>query len=135
MRRQESESREELQEAQDEAPQTSIVSPQIRERIMTMKIYDGDRETRKAIRRQILAFAARLLEPQESQDLTPIMRRAVAIAGFPAACPRNSCRRANRCTTPFVVCRFERFGDFEPHNNRFAENDQKYGDPFYGEPG
>ena len=105
------------------APKAASLPPQVRERILTMKIYEEDREIRKSIREEILAFAS---EPKEMHE---IMRRAVAIAGFPRACPRAACR----CTTPFVVCRIERSTEFEPHNNRFAGNDAKFGDPFHGE--
>lgn len=108
-------------------PVAPEIPAHVRERILTMKIYFATRDARKCVREEILEVAG---EPAEWHE---IMRRAVGFAGFPATCPRASCRRARRCTTTFAVCRFERSLEFEPHNNRFAENQAKHGDPFHGE--
>jgi hypothetical protein len=95
-------------------------------RIRTMKIFGASPLDRACMREAITQFARR---PGEHHACA---RKAVGLIGFPQSCPRPSCRRARRCTTSFVVCQFEREYDYEPHCRRFADNDEKYGDPFHG---
>ncbi len=109
---------------QPAAPSAS--QPQIPENIRRLKLFGDDSEHCEFIRIDLAQFA---LEPKETHD---IYRKAMTLIGFPKTCPRASCRRAARCTTPLSVCQFERIDEFEPYSALFFENGEKYGDYFHG---
>ena len=100
----------------------------IQARIRKMKIFADDPESHDYIRMDVETFTRM---PKDDREL---VRHAVHLLQFPQSCPRASCKRMGRCTTPYVVCQFERLDEYDPMNDRLAANHDKYGDPFHGLP-